>query len=221
MFPSNPWVPYRLERLDLSNNLLPVLTFDMTFGTKKLKMLNVSNNAISEVRKFVLGNITALETLDLSNNRLSNLNDPENPFELPENMTNLYLQNNGIYFINYDKILALKNLKELNVEHNQLIHLNKSLIDAIKRGLSVKFIGNPLVCNCEIRSLKHFLLEQTNPLQQYADIVCSQPRNLNNLKLRDVEDQQLTCTDLEKANVPVMNHDYEVLPDLRFRDIFL
>jgi Leucine-rich repeat (LRR) protein len=221
MFPSNPWVPYRLERLDLSKNLLPVLTFDLTFGTKKLKVLNVSQNSISEIRKFVLGNITSLETLDMSGNRLANLDDPDNPFDLPENMTNLLLQNNAIYRLNYDKLLALKKLKELNLENNQLIHLNKSLIDEIKSGMSVKFIGNPLVCNCEIRSLKHYLLEQTNPQQQYADIVCSQPKNLEGLSLREVEDQQLTCTELERSNVPEMNHDYEVLPDLRFRDIFL
>lgn len=220
MFPSNPWVPYRLEHLDLSNNLLPVLTFDLTFGTKKVKVLNVSNNAISEVRKFVTGNLTSLQELDLSNNRLTNLNDPEAPFNLPENMTKLHLQNNEIYRLNYEKLLELKNLQELNLENNQLIHLNKSLIDEIKKGLSVKFIGNPLICNCEIRSLKHYLLELVNPPQQYTEIVCAQPKYLADIKLRDVQDQQLTCTDLEKSNLVEINHNYEELPDIRFRDIF-
>lgn len=51
MFPSVPYVPYRLESIDLSYNLLPILTFDISFGTKKLKHLNVSHNAIQEVRK--------------------------------------------------------------------------------------------------------------------------------------------------------------------------
>lgn len=222
MFPSNPWVPYRLERLDLSFNLIPVLTFDLTFGTKKLKNLNVSNNAINEVRKFVLGNLTQLEVLDLSNNRLTNLNDPDHPFELPENITKLYLQNNEIYRLNYDKILAARarKLSEINLENNQLINLNKSLIDEIKKGLSVRFQGNPLTCNCEIRSLKHFLLEQPRPIEQYSNLVCKQPKYVADLTLDEVTDQQLTCSDLEKSTIGEMNHDYQVLPDIRFRDIF-
>ena len=130
MFPSNPWFPYKLEKLDLSFNIIPVLTFDITFGTKRVKFLNLSNNGINEVRKFVLGNLTQLEVLDLSNNRLTNMDDPDHPFEMPENITKLYLQNNGIYRLNYDKLLSAKKLNEINVENNQLIHLNKSLIPA-------------------------------------------------------------------------------------------
>lgn len=223
MFPSNPWVPYRLERLDLSHNLIPVLTFDLTFGTKKLKLLNVSYNAINEVRKFVLGNLTQLEVLDLSNNKLTNLNDPENPFELPENITKLYLQNNEIYRLNHDKILAAaeRKLNEINLENNQLIYLNKSFIDQIKKGLSIRFQGNPLTCNCEIRSLKHFLLEQPKPIEQYSNLVCKQPKHVEDITLGEIRDQQLTCSELEKSNIEEINHDYEVLPDIRYRNIFL
>lgn len=221
MFPSNPWVPYRLERVDLSYNLLPVLTFDITFGTKKVKFLNVSHNSINEIRKHVIGNLTALEVLDLSNNKLTNLNDPEAPFELPENMTNLYLQNNEIYRVDYEKIVSLKNLKEVNFENNQLLHLNKSLIDAIKRSVSVRFEGNPLTCNCEIRALKHFITEQPSPLEQYTNLICKQPKRISEMTLSEIEDQELTCNELEKSQIGnEFNHDYEPLPDLRFRDVF-
>jgi hypothetical protein len=221
MFPANPWIPYRLERVDLSHNSIPVLTFDITFGTKKLKSLNLSHNAISDVRKYVVGNLTALEILDLSNNRIGSLDEPEAPFNLPENITHLYLQNNQISLINYTKITSLRNIQEVNFENNLLWHLNKTLIDAIKSGVSIKFSGNPLICNCGLRSLKHFLLAQEFPPTQYADLLCNEPRHVSGISLRDIEDRQLTCSEVERAGIEVFNHDYEILPDIRFRNILL
>lgn len=221
MFPANPWIPYRLERVDLSHNLIPILTFDITYGTSKLKSLNLSSNSISEVRKFVVGNLTSLEVLDLSNNKLMNLNDPEAPFNLPENITQLYLQNNEIFKIDYGKMTRLKNIKEINLENNQMKYLNKTMIEAIKNGVSVMFHGNPLVCNCEIQSLKHFLLGQESQPEQYSKLVCNEPKHVSGVTLEDVEDRQLTCSDSEKADIQEFNHEYEILPDIRFRDIFL
>lgn len=221
MFPSNPWIPYRLERVDLSHNLIPILTFDITFGTNKLKSLNLSSNSISEVRKFVVGNLTALETLDLSNNKLMNLNDPEAPFNLPENITLLYLQNNELFKIDSGKMTSLKNIKEINLENNQLRHLNKTLIDAIKRGVSVMFSGNPLVCNCRIQSLKHFLLGQESPPEQYSKLMCNEPKHVSGVTLEAVDDRQLTCSDAEKSDIAEFNHEFEILPDIRIRNIFL
>jgi Leucine-rich repeat (LRR) protein len=222
MFPSNPWVPYRLEQIDLSYNLIPVLTFDITFGTKKVKFLNVSHNSINEIRKHVIGNLTALEVLDLSSNKLTNLNDPEAPLNLPENVTNLYLQNNEIYRIDYEKVANLKSLKEVNLENNQLLHLNKSLIDAVKRGVSVRFEGNPLTCNCEIRDLKHFITEQPTPPKQYTNLVCKQPKRIADMTLEEIDDLELECNELERLEIGgMLTHEYEPLPDLRFREIFL
>lgn len=221
MFPANPWIPYRLERVDLSHNLIPVLTFDLTIGLKKLKSLNLSNNAIIDVRKFVVGNLTSLEVLDLSNNKLTNLNDPDAPFNLPENITQLFLQNNELFKIDYMKITTLKNIQEINLENNQLMHLNKTLIDAIKRNVSVHFAGNPLVCNCEIRSLKHFLLAMESPPEQYSQLICKEPKHVVDHTLLEVEDRQLTCSEIEKSDIEEFNHEYEILPDLRIRDIFL
>jgi Leucine rich repeat len=221
MFPSNPWISYRLERVDLSHNSIPVLTFDITFGTKKIKFLNLSHNTIKDIRKFVVGNLTALEVFDLSNNQLMNLNDLDAPFNLPENITHLYLQNNEIFKLNYTAITSLKNIREVNLENNQLAHLNKSLIDIIKQGVSVHFGGNPMICNCEVQSLKHFLLGQVSPPSQYSQLTCSEPKHVSGVTLQDVDDQQLTCSDEEKSSIEEFNHEFEKLPDIRFRDIFL
>lgn len=221
MFPSNPWIPYRLERVDLSHNLLPILTFDITFGTGKLKYLNLSSNGISDIRKFVIGNISALEVLDLSNNKLTNLNDPESPFNLPENITELYLKDNQIFKIDYEKLASLKRVQEIDLRNNQLSKLNKSMIDAVKRGVSVQFSGNPLTCNCEIQPLKQILLGQEFPPIKYSHLTCSQPQQLSGMYLDDVEDRQLICNDEERTNIQEFNHEYEVLPDIRFRDILL
>jgi len=56
MFPESKWIPYKLERVDLSHNLMPVLTRELLIGTKHLRHLNVSGNRINDIRKCNLTN---------------------------------------------------------------------------------------------------------------------------------------------------------------------
>ena len=50
MFPEHRWIPYKLESVDLSYNRLPVITNEITRGTKHLKHLNVSYNILNNIR---------------------------------------------------------------------------------------------------------------------------------------------------------------------------
>ena len=50
-FPSSPYIPYKLREIDLSYNSMPVVTFDLTFGTSKVKKLNLSHNSIADLRR--------------------------------------------------------------------------------------------------------------------------------------------------------------------------
>ena len=50
-FPSSPWVPYKLREVDLSYNVMPVLTYDITFGTGRVEVLNISHNILNEIRQ--------------------------------------------------------------------------------------------------------------------------------------------------------------------------
>ncbi|KAH1014820.1 hypothetical protein HUJ05_012645 [Dendroctonus ponderosae] len=91
MFPSNPYIPYKLKQIDLSYNFIPVITYDLTFGTSKLEKLNMSHNAIADVRKGVIGNLTSAKLLDLSYNKLHDLTSDPDFFRLPPNISSLLL----------------------------------------------------------------------------------------------------------------------------------
>lgn len=54
-FPNDPWIPYRLKEIDLSYNTMPVLTYELTTGTKKVQILNISHNNINEIRRCEYG----------------------------------------------------------------------------------------------------------------------------------------------------------------------
>lgn len=51
MFPSNKYIPYKLKEIDLSYNLMSVLSTDITIGTSKVEKLNLSHNEISDIRE--------------------------------------------------------------------------------------------------------------------------------------------------------------------------
>lgn len=99
----------------------------------------------------VLGNLTELEVLDMSFNGLTDLADEENPFNLPINLTHLYLQNNKIEKIDYEKITNLTNIKEINLENNRLERLNKTMVDLIRAGVLIHFKGE---ANARISEVK-------------------------------------------------------------------
>lgn len=49
-FPSSPWIPYKLHDLDLSYNVMPIITYDLVFGTVRVEKLNLSHNMVTEIR---------------------------------------------------------------------------------------------------------------------------------------------------------------------------
>ena len=49
-FPESPWIPYRLAEIDLSYNIMPVLTKEIIIGTKKAIKINLRGNMIAEIR---------------------------------------------------------------------------------------------------------------------------------------------------------------------------
>jgi len=44
------YTPSYLESIDMSYNEIPIITYDITVGTHKVKYLNLSHNSIDEIR---------------------------------------------------------------------------------------------------------------------------------------------------------------------------
>ncbi|KAL0859010.1 hypothetical protein ABMA27_010865 [Loxostege sticticalis] len=233
MFPYSPWIPYRLQEIDLSYNEIPVVTFDLTFGTKKLKKLNLAGNVINDVRSHVLGNLSSLEVLDLSHNNLDDLvsRTSEAKFNLPENITELYLSNNVLLTLPIDSIARSKRLQVLDVRNNRLDSFEPTLVKGIKAGsLSVLYEGNGLKCDCFIRPLKHYLnrLSPSTLSKTPYNLTCTEPLVLQNEQLLTVDEERLLC----EGSVAIDNklqeygntegdsvYDFTSEPDLVFRDI--
>ncbi|XP_075988324.1 insulin like growth factor binding protein acid labile subunit convoluted isoform X1 [Anticarsia gemmatalis] len=234
MFPASPWIPYRLQEIDLSHNDIPVLTLDLTLGAKKVKKLNLSGNIINDVRNNVLGNLTSLEILDLSNNNIKDLisRTSETKFMLPENITELYLQNNGLLTLPTDSLVNATKLSILDVRDNQLISFEPALVRKVKsHGLQVFFEGNNLKCDCFTRPLKHYLNKMTPSLlkidKKYQNLICSEPVTLQDENLLTVDEDRLLCSGNTEVDNKIIDSntdaetafDYTLEPDVAFRDI--
>ncbi|XP_063631660.1 chaoptin [Cydia splendana] len=223
MFPANPWIPYRLFEVDLSYNEIPVLTLDLTLGTKKLKKLILKGNIINDIRNNVLGNLTSLEVLDLSDNQLKSLvsRTSDLQFNLPENLTELYIQNNTLQEMPIKQIANATKLRVLDVRDNLLDIFHPALVRKMRdQGMTVYFEGNNLKCDCFTRPLKHFLNHRTIDY----NITCSEPLSMAGQSLNTIDEERLLCAKNigleEKINeFEGEDFDFELEPDLSFRDI--
>ncbi|XP_061381210.1 chaoptin-like [Danaus plexippus] len=231
MFPSNPWIPYRLMEVDLSHNEIPVVTFDITHGGKKIKRLNLSWNYINDIRNNVLGNLTSLEMLDLSHNQLKDLvsRTSDSKFNLPENITELYINDNVLEVLPVNELLKSKLLNKLDVRHNLLTSFYPELVKMIREnGLHVYFEDNKLKCDCFTRPLKHYLKKQTvtkiDTDNMYKNITCFEPPSLENENFLTLDEDRLLCAGNVEINDKMREYgnteyDFTSEPDVLFRDI--
>ncbi|CAH1642885.1 unnamed protein product [Spodoptera littoralis] len=235
MFPASPWIPYRLQEIDLSYNEIPVLTHDITIGAKKVTKLDLAGNFINDIRNNVLGNLTSLQILDLSHNNIKDLvsRTSEIKFTLPENITELHLYNNSLQSLPTPNIIAAKHLKLLDLRNNQLISFEPELVKKIiKEGTVILFQGNQLKCDCFTRPLKHYLNHMKPSSlrtdEKYQNLTCSEPITLENENILSVDEDRLLCTGNTEVDNKIMEYsntdaenafDFINEPDLAFRDI--
>ncbi|XP_014218318.1 toll-like receptor Tollo [Copidosoma floridanum] len=213
-FPHNPWVPYRIREIDLSQNGIQALSFDFTLGTRKSTYLNLSDNNINEIRKYVIGNLTEVVTLDLSHNELTDLSE-QDFISLPPNLTNLVISHNRFNHLPWKKIVAMPNLRLLDLEYNNFRNFDDILIKVLNNGTILKYAGNPLHCDCYVRPLRRWLDTFTEIPMHWASVKCANPNYVADLLLQDVSELLMSC-----PNKDIMkNPKYDISPDVKYRDI--
>ncbi|CAL7941377.1 unnamed protein product [Xylocopa violacea] len=213
-FPNDPWIPYRLKEIDLSYNTMPVLTFELTVGTKKIQYLNISHNNINEIRRYVIGNLSSIQTLDLSNNEINDLSEPD-IFNPPTNLTNLYLSHNRLTHIPLNKIIPLPHLRLLDLEFNMIAMFDETFMKIINNGTKVQLYGNPLHCDCYVRPLKRWLGTYTEVPKEWANVTCEGPHFLAHKRLTEVTEDLTGCGESEVNEY----EEFDITPDVKYRNI--
>ncbi|XP_011503472.1 PREDICTED: chaoptin [Ceratosolen solmsi marchali] len=211
--PYDPWIPYKIKEVDLSYNSMSVLNVDLTMGTQKVIFMNLSHNNIYDIKKYVLGNITALQTLDLSYNKLSDLSD--DVFILPKNLSTLIMNHNYFKYFPWNHIVKMSNLLVLDFEYNNFCNFDENLMKILRNGTNLKYTGNPLHCNCLVRPLRRWLDTFTEIPKDWTNLKCMSPSYIAHMQLWGVSEMLMNCSDIDILKDP----KYDVSSDVKYRDL--
>lgn len=216
-FPSNIYVPYDLQKVDLSYNIMSYLPVDLKYGTGRLKFLNLSHNQINGLNQHVLANLTKLEVLDLSHN---DLNDEKRSFRfrVSENLTELHLNNNNLHYLPVDKLGA--GLRRLHLEENSFETIDEQILAKImNEGLETDFRENPIHCDCGLQPLRQFIEQLPKAPEFMKSIICNSPSTIEGQLLIDVDEAILICPYV--ATGETVEKGLAINPDVKYRKVFL
>ncbi|XP_012350455.1 osteomodulin isoform X2 [Apis florea] len=171
--------PNNVQALDLSDNVISLINnFELENAElTKLRYLNLSKNAISEISLNAFDGLTSLTVLDLSKNRLHYILDEI--FEKNENLRILKLSNNNfkshipklrsfslmelsldscqISHLPLDTFNGLTHIRRLDLSNNLMIQMSNTIVQTLHFLKKLSLEGNPWSCNNVIHDLQVYL----------------------------------------------------------------
>ncbi|XP_067248020.1 trophoblast glycoprotein [Chanodichthys erythropterus] len=185
-----------LRLLDLSNNRISEFYVEALPQDSKIEVLNLSKSLfnhsyIGVFEDLFRSSLPKVSHLDLSNNDLMFL--PEDIFTDLSNLTVLDMRNNTLVSFS-NEMFWNRALKELDLRDNALKVLpNKTLAGlSFIPDLRVSLAGNPWRCNCDIEDMLIWL-EKHDFVVDRLNLTCSDPTELKNVPLLHLEQSQLQC----------------------------
>lgn len=115
---------YKLENLDLFNNLIRDISSDTFNDLKKLKSINLAYNKLKKIQPRTFANNPSLEWVDLSHNQIQTI-VPRN-FE-DSNINHLLINNNLIETIPFDAFDGADSLLSIYTQDNEIKSLHKDI----------------------------------------------------------------------------------------------
>ncbi|KAK7147914.1 hypothetical protein R3I94_010439 [Phoxinus phoxinus] len=185
-----------LRLLDLSNNRISEFNVEALPQDNKIEVLNLSTSLYNHSYMGVFANLfkrslSKVSHLDLSNNDLVFL--PEGIFTDLSDLTVLDLRNNTLVSFGNDTFVN-PTLKELDLRDNALkVLLNVTLAElSLIPDLRVSLAGNPWRCDCDIEDMLIWL-ERHDFVVDKLNLTCSFPKELKNAPLLHLEQPHLPC----------------------------
>uniref|UniRef100_A0A673KBT5 Trophoblast glycoprotein-like n=1 Tax=Sinocyclocheilus rhinocerous TaxID=307959 RepID=A0A673KBT5_9TELE len=185
-----------LRLLDLSNNRISQFSVEALPQDNKIEVLNLSKSLYNHSYIGVFANLfkhrlPKVSHLDLSNNDLVLL--PEGIFAGLSDLTVLDLRNNSLVTIRNDT-LCNRALKELDLRDNALKVLPNVTLEKLGSisDLRVRLAGNPWRCDCNIEDMLIWLAKHEFVVDSF-NLTCSGPARLKNVPLLTLIQSQLSC----------------------------
>lgn len=134
-----------LQKLDLSHNELRTLPESPGFSRlRRLQLLDLRYNNISEVSSDALTGLVSLRVLNLANNKIANL--PQGLFSNSRELREVHLQNNSLYSLAKGLFHRLEQLLVLDLSGNQLTsaHIDDGTFSGLIRLIVLNLSHNAL-----------------------------------------------------------------------------
>uniref|UniRef100_A0A8C3W693 Nephrocan n=1 Tax=Catagonus wagneri TaxID=51154 RepID=A0A8C3W693_9CETA len=145
-------LPARLQKLDISNNLIQKVTVQDFQDLRDLKHLFLDNNIVSLFEAGALQKCTQLSNLALEQNLLLSI-----PLRLPGTLARLDLKGNAIQDIAERELKDLKQLQVLNLRNNKISALDLKALEVLPRLRHLYLDGNPWNCTCSLLRAREVL----------------------------------------------------------------
>jgi Leucine-rich repeat (LRR) protein len=169
-----------------NNNLTNISTNTFKPTQRSLKILNLSNNNLSNIiARF--HSFHSLVELDLSGNNLDTI-----------------LESDLLGFSSTTPILKLQ-LRNSAVRHIDFTHMNQT--SSPRFTVQVDLQSNPLLCDCDILEFLRFLIDGSSRSKLEIDtdeLQCDKPKNLKNRNVKSLKLTDLVC--LESVQCPRRCH---------------
>ncbi|XP_076755547.1 uncharacterized protein LOC143426192 isoform X2 [Xylocopa sonorina] len=171
--------PGNVQALDLSDNVISILNdFDLADeGLTKLKYINLSGNAISEIGLNAFDRLTDLKIVDLSRNRLHSILDDVfvrsknlQILKLSRNNFNAHvpkLKNHWLQVLNLDScqishltadtFSGIPHVRHLDLSYNLMIQMDYTVVQTLPALKTLSLAGNPWSCNSVIHNFQLYL----------------------------------------------------------------
>ncbi|XP_055980968.1 nephrocan-like [Sorex fumeus] len=145
-------LPARLQKLDISSNLIQRVTARDFQDLRDLKHLFLDNNIVSLFEAGALQRCSQLSNLALEQNLLLSI-----PLRLPETLARLDLKGNAIQDIAERELKDLKQLQVLNLRNNKISALDLKALEGLPRLRHLYLDGNPWNCTCSLLRAREVL----------------------------------------------------------------
>ena len=196
----NSFVKYEyLEILYMRNNSLRMIHSKAFARMRKLLYLDLSFNSLDNIPSTIFNDLSALLTLSLQGNRITVLG--KYVFQNVSYLTNLFLAGNHIEHIDPDGFKGLYRLQRLELQNNALTRLDAQTVQYFTVNLKeIKLHNNRWYCDCGLRWLPEWLSNGSESENQKLrwkfngdEPVCHGPALVENRKFSKVSVDLFIC----------------------------